>query len=145
MTPTPASLTDSLLDLGGGFSETVLPPNVPLGNYITQQAKRIADRIRTDDPRLASFAGQTDPTGYVWFSCYTFGFFTEAMNDSWSFERWFTALAAEAARLEPLSEEYFAEVAAARQQVDQMARQGFTCQARPGGGLIFTKDEEATT
>lgn len=138
--PTPASLAESLLDLGGGFTENVIPPNVPLGNHVTQQANRIVDRVRADDPRLALFAGQTDPTGYVWIASHTFDFLVQAMNEAWSFERWLTALAERVAALEPLPEDYFAELAAARKHVEAMAKAGFTCNARPGGGLIFTKE-----
>lgn len=138
--PTPQTLAESLLDLGGGFTETVEDPNVPLGTHITLQAKRILDRVRADDPRLASFAGQTDATGYVWIAAHTFDFLIQAMNESWSFERWFTALAEQVAEMEPLPDDYFAELSSARKQVEAMAKQGFTCTARRDGGLIFTRE-----
>lgn len=139
MTPTPASLTQSLLDLGGGFRETVVPPNVLLGDYITRQAKRIMDRVPADDPRLASFAGQANQSGYVWFGLHTFDFFEQAARESWSFERWFTTLADRVAELEPLSAEYLAKLTAAGEHIEAMARQGFTCTTGREGGLLFNK------
>lgn len=98
-TPTPATLAEALSDFARSYTNPppCMQPNPALGDYISQMASRTTDRIRDDDPRLASFEGVTDPTGYPWLSFEPESAETEvvaqAAAEQWPFEQALTALA----------------------------------------------------
>ncbi|GII89651.1 hypothetical protein Ssi03_76410 [Sphaerisporangium siamense] len=123
--PTPRALAESLVDLGSGFiTEVGGEPNPMLGHHIHTMAKRLTDRVQSGDTRLTAFEGITDAGGYVWLGTHLAECLAEAMRESWSFERWFTTLAQEVARTEPLAPEKLAELRAMRTELDGWRDQG---------------------
>ncbi|MFI9552632.1 hypothetical protein [Nonomuraea endophytica] len=98
MIPTPIQLAEALQDLGYGYANppACMTPNRLLGRYLIQMGKRVVDRVRADDPRLAAFEGVTDQDGYPWLSAEPESgehpVFRRAAAESWSFERAMTEL-----------------------------------------------------
>lgn len=126
-TPTPAQLAEAVTDLGRGYSAEIvglpISPDPQLGARLTVNAKRIKDRIKPDDPRLASFAGHTDPNGYFWAPESVHRYLTVA-DETWSFERWFTGLAEATAAVPARPSRDLVELAADAAVFDSFGRSG---------------------
>lgn len=140
--PTPASLAESLTDFGQGFITEVFGNPVPaLGAHIQAMAKRVADRIEANDPKLIAFQSHTDLDGYVWLSSTLHDLLAQAMRESWSFDRWFTALAQEVARADPFDADELAELLAGRRQFDAFRAQGLRLAELDytTGAVVFTR------
>lgn len=126
-TPTPQQLADALTDVARGYSAELLglgTPNPQLGHHLLAHARRIPTRIKPDDPRLNSFTGHTDATGYTWWPDTARTYLEDDTNRLWSFERWFTGLAAACAATPELSSSELAELAEDAAQYEAMTRTG---------------------
>lgn len=126
-TPTPAQLSDALLDVARGYSAELVglgTPNPQLGEHLAAHAKRIPTRVGSEDPRLNSFTGHTDATGYTWWPDAARTYLEDDTNRLWSFERWFTGLAAACAAAPELSSSELAELAEDAAQYEAMRRTG---------------------
>lgn len=146
MTPTPQQLSRSLIDLGRGYEAEILGvvPNPALGAHIKTQAKRIADRVRDDDPRLAAFAPFTDAAGYVWMPETLHDYWGAASALHWSFERWLTELAYTLTHHKPYVEGGLAELEEAGATADRLRDQGFRPVVADGNAnLILKRDVKA--
>lgn len=126
-TPTPSQLADATTDIALGYTAEILglgTPNPQLGQHLLAHAKRIPGRVKPDDPRLNSFDGFTDASGYVWFPEAARAYFEDDANRLWSFERWFTGLAEVCAGAASCNSSELASLADAAAQYDALARSG---------------------
>lgn len=147
MIPTPQQLSQSLIDLARGYEAEIVGtmPDPALGNHIKTMAKRLADRIRADDQRLAAFAPFTDVAGYVWMPATLHGYWKRAEREFYSFERWLTELAQMLDHHTPLIPSGIAELEREGGLVDQLRERGYRPIAGDEHGLILKRDPRATT
>lgn len=144
--PTPQQLSDSLGDVGRVFTIEIVggvtEPDPELGRHVMAMAKRIANRVAADDPRLAAFAAWTDSTGYTWVGEFDDlrPVLAQAMAESWSFERWLSAIAEVFTNRPAPDDDFLDEAAEDGAHMDRAAAAGFRPRAiMPGGGLILTR------
>lgn len=148
-TPTPASLSESLTDIGLGYTAEIPglgKPDPELGRHIVVHAKRIATRVKPGDHRLKAFDGFTADDGYVWLPQPVHAYF-ESADRTWSFERWFTELAKACAAAAPLDAERLAWLTETDRQVfkpmhDAGMRISQIKQGAEGTGLVFFSPAE---
>lgn len=123
---TPVQLAEALQHAANSYTSGTpgITPDPMLGRRLTVLAKRIRDRVHSNDPRMTAFDPFTDPAGYPWLPETAHAYLTDETNALWSFERWFTGLAQATAKGEEPTAEQFAELAEDVAQIQKLQDAG---------------------